>query len=282
MLTSFYHYARLARLNKPIGILLLLWPTLWALWFANDGWPDMTLLSVFIVGVILTRSAGCIINDVMDRHVDGHVARTKTRPLINGAVSVKGALLLASILLLIAFMLVALFCNSLTILLAVIGAVWIAVYPYLKRITNLPQLGLGVAFSWGVPMAFAAVTGEVGLFAWFLFLAAVIWPIIYDTMYAMVDREDDVLVGVKSTALLFGDMDRVVIGLLQILFLLMMMIVGFMFRSNLVYYFCLGVAGLLFVYQQYLIRDRDRVQCFAAFLNNNWVGLIIFVGVYFQ
>lgn len=280
--TRLTYYLHLMRLNKPIGLLLLLWPTLWALWFASDGWPETSILIVFVAGIVLMRSAGCVVNDLADRHIDGHVQRTKQRPLVQGQVGVLEAYVLAGALSLIAFALVVIYCNTLTILLAMFGALWAGMYPLMKRFTHLPQLGLGIAFSWGVPMAFAAVTGEVGTFGWFLFLTSAIWPVIYDTMYAMVDRDDDVQIGVKSTAILFGLMDRVIIGLLQLLFILMLIILGFMFRSNSIYYVCIALAGLLFLYQQWLIKDRDRAKCFSAFLNNNWVGLIIFIGVYNQ
>jgi 4-hydroxybenzoate polyprenyltransferase len=279
--TRLTHYACLIRLHKPIGILLLLWPTLWALWLASDGWPDTKILFVFVAGTILMRSAGCILNDLADRHVDGHVQRTKQRPLVDGTVTTTEAFCLAGVLSLAAFLFV-LLCNMLTIMLAVIGASIIILYPFLKRVTHLPQLGLGVAFSWGVPMAFAAVTGEVGLFGWFLFLTCIIWPVIYDTMYAMVDRDDDLQIGIKSTAILFGLMDRIIIGLLQTLFIVMLVIVGIMFHVEEIFYVCVAIAAGLFVYQQWLIKDRDRDKCFKAFLNNNWVGLVIFIGVYFQ
>jgi len=275
------HYAYLMRLNKPIGILLLLWPTLWALWLATNGRPDTKILFVFVAGVLLMRSAGCVVNDIADRHFDGHVKRTHRRPLVVGTVSVKEALILTGLLSATAFMLICL-CNPLTIWLALIGAAWVVIYPLMKRFTHLPQVGLGIAFSWGVPMAFAAVTDTIGISAWFVFLTAIVWPVIYDTMYAMVDREDDAHIGLKSTAILFGLMDRIIIGLLQVLFLLMLVIVGIMFRVDAIYYVCVALSGMLFIFQQWLIKDRDRDKCFAAFINNNWVGLIIFIGIYLQ
>lgn len=278
---TYIHYLSLMRLNKPIGILLLLWPTLWALWLASGGWPNDKILFVFVAGTILMRSAGCVVNDIADRHVDGFVQRTKHRPLVVGTVSTKAASILAAMLCLLAFALV-LLCNALTIRLAVIGGALMILYPLLKRITHLPQVGLGVAFSWGVPMAFAAVRGEIGLAGSVVFLTALIWPIIYDTMYAMVDREDDRQIGIKSSAILFGRMDRIIIGLLQILFLLMLVIVGMMFRLASFYYVCVGLVGGLCVYQQWLIKDRERQRCFAAFLNNNWIGLILFMGISLQ
>ncbi len=272
-------YAYLIRLNKPIGILLLLWPTLWALWLATAGSPDTTILVVFIAGVILMRSAGCILNDLADRQFDGHVRRTRERPLASGKVTPKEAWLLAGILSCCAFLLVLIFCNRLTIVLAIVGAGLALIYPLLKRVTYLPQVGLGVAFSWGVPMAFAAEVGEIDISGWFVFLTAVIWPIIYDTMYAMVDKEDDVQIGVKSTAILFADMDRLIIGLLQTLFVVMLIIIGLMFMLTQIYFAAIMITGILFIYQQWLIKDRVSDKCFRAFLNNNWVGLVIFAGI---
>lgn len=275
------HYANLMRLHKPIGILLLLWPTLWALWLASDGWPNPKMLFIFVAGTFLMRSAGCIVNDIADRHIDGHVERTNQRPLVTGAVTLNEALSLAGLLSLGALSLV-LFCNTVTVFLAFIGAVLAVVYPLMKRFSHLPQAGLGMAFSWGVPMAFAAVKGNVTGKAWLLFLTCMIWPVIYDTLYAMVDREDDRRIGVKSSAILFGWMDRVIIGLLQVLFILMLMIAGVLFNLKAIYYLCVLSAGFLFLYQQWLIKDRQREKCFAAFLNNNWVGFVIFIGIYLQ
>ncbi len=272
------HYAYLMRLHKPIGILLLLWPTLWALWLAAHGQPDSKILFIFIAGVLLMRSAGCILNDFADRHIDVHVERTKMRPLATGKISARSALLLAASLMLIAFLLV-LQCNILTILLAIAGAMFAVIYPLLKRITHLPQLGLGVAYNWGIPMAFAAITGSVPTSAWFLFLAAMFWPLIYDTQYAMVDRQDDLKIGVKSTAILFAAADKLVIGLLQITFVCMLMLAGILFTLPMIYYISLILVCILFFYQQWLIRMRDTNKCFNAFLNNNWVGLIIFAGI---
>jgi 4-hydroxybenzoate polyprenyltransferase len=266
------------RWDRPIGFLLLLWPTLWALWLASEGKPDPKIFFIFVAGVILMRSAGCVLNDIADRHFDAHVERTRERPLATGSVSLIEALLLASLLCLLAFLLV-LQCNALTIALAFIGAGLAAVYPLMKRFTHLPQLGLGVAFSWGVPMAFAAETGSLSLISWFLFLTAVVWPVIYDTMYAMVDRNDDIKIGIKSTAVLLNTMDRLVIGLLQLLFLVMFVIVGLMFGLNLIFYLSLVAASFLFVYQQWLIKARDPKRCLQAFINNNIVGFVIFVGI---
>ncbi|TAK74707.1 MAG: 4-hydroxybenzoate octaprenyltransferase [Gammaproteobacteria bacterium] len=272
------HYALLMRLHKPIGILLLLWPTLWALWLAGQGQPHTKILLIFTAGVVLMRSAGCVLNDVADRHVDGRVRRTRRRPLAMGLVTVKEAILLVVFLSMVAFLLV-LQCNLLTIALAFVAVALVIVYPLMKRFTHLPQIGLGAAFSWGVPMAFAAETGIIDVSAWFLFLTSMIWPVIYDTMYAMADRADDLKIGVKSTAILFDQMDKFVIGLMQTLFLVLLVIVGLMFQLNSIYYFSLIPAALLFIYQQWLIKDRNEHNCFRAFLNNNWVGLVVFAGI---
>jgi 4-hydroxybenzoate polyprenyltransferase len=271
-------YLRLMRFHKPIGILLLLWPTLWALWLASTGRPDLLVLVIFVAGVIVMRAAGCIINDIADRHVDGHVKRTAMRPIASGEVSVKSALILFVILMILAFSLV-LMCNRLTIALAFVGAALATLYPFLKRITHLPQLGLGLAFSWGVPMAFAAQTNQVPSEAWLVLIAAAIWPVIYDTFYAMADREEDIKIGVKSTAILFGRHDQMITFLLQILFLVMLVIVGNVFALGEWYFVGLAVSSLLFAYQQQLIKSRRSADCLAAFLNNNWVGLVIFLGI---
>ncbi len=271
-------YAYLSRLHKPVGIMLLLWPTLWALWLAGLGKPNFFILFIFIAGVILMRSAGCVVNDIADHEFDKHVERTKERPLAAGKLSVKEAYLFAATLAFIAFSLV-LFCNWFTISLAIVGAALAVIYPLLKRYTHLPQLGLGLAFSWGVPMAFAAQTNSLSLKVWFLFVTAALWPVIYDTMYAMVDRNDDIKIGIKSTAILFNTMDRLIIGLLQILFVIMLIIVGLMFNLKLPYYLSLIIVTLLFVYQQWLIRKRQRENCFYAFTNNNLVGFAIFMGI---
>jgi 4-hydroxybenzoate polyprenyltransferase len=266
------------RLDKPIGILLLLWPTLWALWLASNGEPDTKILFIFVTGVILMRSAGCVLNDFADRNIDGMVARTRNRPFPSGKVKAKEALFLAALLLACAFLLV-LQTNLLTIKLAFVGAGLTVVYPLMKRYTDLPQGGLAMAFSWGVPMAFAAVTGKTTTAAWVLFSTGMLWPLIYDTMYAMVDRSDDINIGVKSSAILFDTMDKLVIALLQVLFVVMLIIIGLMFALHKIYYLSLIVVSVLFVYQQWLIKDRDPKRCFKAFLNNNWVGLLIFIGI---
>lgn len=266
------------RLDKPIGILLLLWPTLWALWLAAQGKPDIKVLAIFIAGVVLMRSAGCVINDLTDRHIDGFVQRTRQRPLPSGKVTPRAALTLAGILLWLAFLLV-LLTNALTIKLAFIGAILTFIYPLMKRFTYLPQCGLGLAFSWGIPMAFAAQTGVVTFSAWFLFATSIVWPIMYDTLYAMVDREDDLVIGVKSSAILFNTKDKFMIALLQFTFILLLIIVGLIFQLQVIYYVSLLMVSVLFLYQQWLIKKRDTQKCFQAFLNNNYVGLFIFLGI---
>ena len=269
---------RLARLDRPIGTLLLLWPTLWALWIAAKGFPGWHLFLVFTLGTVLTRSAGCIINDIADRHFDGKVKRTRNRPLVLGQVSVPMALCFMAILLFVALLLV-LTTNWLTVLLALGGAFTAAVYPFMKRYTYLPQAILGLAFSFGIPMAFAAVTGEVTSIAGLLMIANILWTVAYDTEYAMVDRDDDLLLGLKSTAILFAELDKAAIGTLQVIFLLVMY--GVAKQAGLNGWYLLGLicAAGLFIYQQYLISGRDRDDCFAAFLNNQWCGLWIFVGI---
>ena len=272
-------YLQLMRFDRPIGTLLLLWPTLWALWLAAQGFPRWHLLLIFSLGVFLMRSAGCVINDFADRRVDGHVMRTAGRPLAMGAVSTREALLLFLTLCLAAFALV-LLTNRVTILLS-LGAVGLAaIYPFMKRYTHLPQVVLGAAFSWSVPMAFAAQMGEVPRVAWLLFSANLLWTIAYDTFYAMVDRDDDLKIGVKSTAILFGDDDRLITAVLQVLTVLTLVFVGVQFK--LAYWFYVSLIGVsaLFVYQQWLIRERRRDLCFKAFLDNNRVGALVFAGIF--
>ena len=273
-----HQYYLLTRLNRPIGIFLLLWPTLWALWIAGDGRPDFLICMVFILGVVLMRSAGCVINDYADRDIDPHVVRTRERPMAAGRVSSKEALVLFGTLCLVAFGL-ALLMNNLTIILSVVGVVLAIIYPFMKRYTHLPQVFLGMAFGWAVPMVFAAQTGAVPQVAWLLFVATVLWATAYDTMYAMVDRPDDIRIGVKSTAILFGEADRLLIGVIQLLFLVAMLLVGRQLEMGSFYYGGLLVAAGFGIYQQYLIRRRDAVACFKAFLNNNWFGAAIFCGI---
>ena len=281
LLEHFFSYIRLMRLNKPIGIFLLLWPTLWALWIAGQDRPDLKIVLIFIAGVILMRSAGCIINDVADRNFDGHVTRTRERPLVTGAVTIKGALILFTSLVLIAFLLV-LQLNTLTIALSFVAVALAIVYPFVKRFSYLPQLVLGAAFAWSVPMAFAAQTNSVPALAWLVYLIALLLPVMYDTIYAMVDREDDVHAGVKSTAILFGKYDVYIVGVLQIIVILLLLLLGMILHFGVVFYIAIFFASLLFIYQQYLIRERVPAKCFKAFLNNNWVGLVIFIGIYYN
>ncbi|HED52182.1 MAG TPA: 4-hydroxybenzoate octaprenyltransferase [Gammaproteobacteria bacterium] len=271
-------YTRLMRLDKPIGIYLLLWPTLWALWIAGDGKPDLLVLGVFVLGVVLMRSAGCVINDYADRNIDPHVARTCKRPIASGEVTPREALILFGVLCVLAFALVLLM-NPLTIYLSFVAVALAALYPFMKRYTNLPQVVLGAAFGWAVPMAFAAQTGEVPRVAWLLFVATVLWTTAYDTMYGMVDREDDLKIGVKSTAILFGESDRVVIAVLQLLALGALALAGQAASLDGYYYFGLALAAGLVLYQQYLIREREPAACFRAFLNNHWFGAAVFSGI---
>lgn len=271
-------YHRLMRTDKPIGALLLLWPTLWALWVATPGVPPLGILVVFIAGVWLMRAAGCVVNDYADRKFDGHVKRTANRPLPSGAVSEKEARNLFIVLVLLAFMLV-LTLNLMTILLSVAALALAWTYPFMKRYTHLPQVVLGAAFGWSIPMAFAAVSESVPLSCWLMFLANILWAVAYDTLYAMVDRDDDVKIGIKSTAILFGRHDKLIVGILQILVLVLMTAVGWLNGLGWAFYASVAVAGALFVWQQKMIVHRDRDACFKAFLNNNYVGLALFVGL---
>lgn len=271
-------YSRLMRIDKPIGTLLLLWPTLWALWLADMAIPPLPVLLVFIAGVFVMRAAGCVINDFADRKVDGHVERTKHRPLASGAVTSREARLLFAVLALVAFALV-LTMNLMTILLSVVGLALAWVYPFMKRYTHLPQVVLGAAFGWSIPMAWAAVSESLPLVCWLVFFANICWTVAYDTLYAMVDRDDDLKIGVKSTAILFGRFDKLIIGLLQLAMLLLMAWVGMLLQLNAAFYWTLMLAAALFVYQQKLIARRERPACFKAFLNNNYVGLVLFLGV---
>lgn len=273
-----YQYYLLVRLNKPIGILLLLWSTLWALWVAGEGIPNIHVLVVFILGTIMMRSAGCIINDYADRNIDLHIARTQTRPITTGDVSTKEALRLFVVLCLIAFALV-LTLNWLTICLSFVAVLLATIYPFAKRYTYLPQVVLGMAFAFAIPMAFAAQTGTVPKIAWLIYVITVIWVVVYDTMYAMVDREDDIKIGVKSTAILFGDADKVIIGILQGMMFLGLALLGKQLQLGTSYYLGLTVSIGLAIYQQYLISDRMPKDCFKAFLNNNWLGMAVFVGL---
>lgn len=271
-------YWLLVRGDRPIGTLLLLWPTWWALWLAADGFPPVGLLIIFTLGVWLTRSAGCVINDYADRWLDPQVERTKSRPLATGAVSGREALMVFAVLMLVAFGLV-LLTNRLTVYLSIVGVFLAASYPYLKRHTYLPQVYLGLAFGWGIPMAFAAVQGTVPPLAWLLFCANVLWATAYDTWYAMVDREDDIRAGAKSTAILFGDGDLIAQGVLYAMTLVALVFVGQRAGLGWPYLAALGAALLLIAWQFRLAWRRDRAGCFKAFLHNNWVGGVVFVGI---
>ncbi|ELE5893711.1 4-hydroxybenzoate octaprenyltransferase [Vibrio fluvialis] len=272
-------YWQLTRMDRPIGSLLLLWPTIWALILAARGMPDLKVLAVFVIGVFAMRSAGCVINDFADRKVDGHVKRTAQRPLPAGKVTAREAFTLFLVLSLLSFLLV-LTMNPLTIKLSFAGLVLAFIYPFMKRYTHLPQFFLGLAFSWSIPMAWAAQAGELPLVAWYLFVINVLWTVAYDTQYAMVDRDDDLLIGVKSTAILFGRFDKLIIGGLQLLTVAMLIALGYSYQLGASYYWGLLAASGLFVYQQHLIRHRERMPCFQAFLNNNYVGMAIAVGLF--
>jgi 4-hydroxybenzoate polyprenyltransferase len=269
---------QLIRFDKPIGTLLLLWPALWALWLAAQGVPNYTLFAIFLAGAFLTRSAGCIINDIADRNLDGAVARTKARPLVTGAVTVREAITLFAVLMLAAFILV-LLTNRLTVILSVVAVILVASYPFMKRYMQLPQLVLGAAFSWSIPMAFAAQSGALPPALWLAYLGNLLWTMAYDTEYAMVDRGDDLKIGIKSTAILFGPYDRLMIAVLQASSLISLYLAGQAFGLGFYYNASLVVSAALFSYQQYLIRQRKPDDCFKAFLHNNWVGMTIFAGV---
>jgi len=271
-------YWLLARFDKPIGILILLWPALWALWVASSGKPNTLVLTVICLGVVLMRAAGCVINDYADRDFDPHVERTKQRPIAAGKVTPKEALLFFVVLTLSAFALVLLL-NTYTILLSFVGAFLAASYPFMKRYTQLPQAYLGIAFGWAVPMSFSAQMNAIPAVAWVMYLAVILWALVYDTMYAMVDKDDDLKIGVKSTAILFGDYDRHIMAVLQLIILALLITIGVMQQCGWAYYLSVICAAGLSVYQQCLIFHRNKAHCFKAFLNNNWFGLAIFIGL---
>ena len=271
-------YWRLMRFDKPIGILLLLWPTWWALLFAGNGLPAFKNVVIFTCGVILMRAAGCVMNDIADRDFDPQVERTRERPLASGELSLKQALGLFLVLMLLAFLLV-LLTNAMTIKLAFIGAVLASTYPFFKRFTHLPQVVLGIAFGWGIPMAFAAENSAVPLVAWWLLAVNTLWSVIYDTLYAMVDREDDIAVGIKSTAILFGRFDILITGILMLLMILMLIALGLWLELSWLWFVAILISAVLFASQLVMVRERDRDACFRAFLNNNWVGITVFVGL---
>ncbi|MCY3769810.1 MAG: 4-hydroxybenzoate octaprenyltransferase [Gammaproteobacteria bacterium] len=271
-------YLQLMRVDRPIGCFLLLWPTLWALWFAGKGNPDPTIVVIFLLGTYVMRAAGCIINDIADRNVDPHVHRTRNRPLARGVIRVAHAAMLFILLLGIAFLLV-LQLNFETIRVAFIAATVAVVYPYLKRFTHLPQLVLGIAFSMGIPLAYTALTGHIPDIAWMLFTANFLWIVAYDTQYAMADRRDDLLIGVKSTAILFGRFDKLIVGVLHLATLVLLAVFGLMNTMSWHYYLGLLMASGFAVYQQYLCKDNLPERCFRAFQNNNWFGAMVFTGI---
>jgi 4-hydroxybenzoate polyprenyltransferase len=271
-------YFRLMRFDKPIGIYLLLWPTLWGLFLAKRGFPDIDLLIIFTLGVILMRSAGCVINDFADRKIDKFVMRTKDRPLTSGEISEKGALILFSFLILMSFGLV-LMTNFLTVQLSIAAVFLATLYPFVKRWSNLPQFVLGSAFAMSIPMAFSATLGFVPSNAWWIFLASILWTIVYDTIYAMSDRDDDIKIGVKSTAILFGKYDRLIIGLFQVLFTATLFVIADSFQLGLFFKISIFLSVLIMIYHQYLIKDREKSTCFKVFLNNHIIGAILLIGV---
>jgi len=272
-------YFRLMRLNKPIGIYLLLWPTYWALFLSAEGWPDIDLLIIFTFGVIITRSAGCVINDYADREIDKHIARTRDRPITAGEISPKAALLLFIALGLVAFALV-LLTNTLTIKISFIAIALAVLYPFTKRWTNLPQLILGLAFAMSVPMAFSAQTGTVPASAGWIFLATVLWTLIYDTLYAMADRDEDLKIGVKSTAILFAKYDQIFITLLQVLLMIVFIKIGNLFDLGTFFDISLIIILLFMIYHQFLIKKRQKMDYFKAFINNHFIGMTVFFGIF--
>ncbi len=278
LISTLTPYWELMRFHRPIGILLLLWPTYWALWLAAEGLPDIKIFIIFTLGVIFMRAAGCVINDIADRHIDPHVQRTQQRPIAAGLVSVKAALLLFAGLLVIALILV-LFTNTLTIYLSFAAVALACIYPFMKRYTHLPQVVLGAAFSMSIPMAFAAQTGELPSSVWLIYTTNLLWTVAYDTLYGMTDREYDKRIGVKSTAILFEDNDRLIIGSIQLFTLIGWIMIGLRFELSGLYYISIIIAAGLFAYQQWLIRYRQASACFASFINNHWVGFFVFIGI---
>lgn len=271
-------YWELMRFHRPIGTLLLLWPTLWALWLAGAGRPRPDVFVVFVLGVVLMRAAGCVINDFADREFDPQVRRTRERPMAQGRVGTREALVLFGLLVITSFGLV-LTQNRLTVLLSLVALALAASYPFMKRYTYLPQFHLGIAFGWAAPMAFAAQTGGLPELAWLILIATTLWAAVYDTMYAMVDRADDIRAGIRSTAVLFGDLDRVAIGIMQLVFLGTLYLIGDRAGLGTPYAWSLGLVALMLIYHQWLIRKRDPESCFQAFLRNNDIGLVVFLGI---
>ncbi|MES9860223.1 MAG: 4-hydroxybenzoate octaprenyltransferase [Candidatus Thiodiazotropha sp. LLP2] len=272
------NYAVLVRLHRPIGILLLLWPTLWSLWIAGEGSPPWGMVLVFSLGVAIMRSAGCAINDYADRDFDGHVARTESRPIAAGLVKPGEAIAVFVTLSLLAASLL-IFLNWPTRFMSLVALGLATLYPFMKRFTHLPQVVLGAAFGWAVPMVFMALTGSLPLLAWLLFLSAILWALIYDTQYAMVDREDDLKIGVKSSAILFGRYDNLIIGVLQVVMIGLLILIGILSDRSELYYLGIAAAAVLFIYQQWLTREREPKACFKAFMNNNLFGMVVFVGL---
>ncbi len=272
-------YAELIRFNRPIGTYLLLWPTLWGLWFASEGLPNLKLLIIFSIGVFLMRSAGCAINDYADRDFDMHVSRTKDRPITSGKISANEALIVFGILVFLAFILV-LQLNLNTILFSIVAVILAATYPFMKRYHHFPQVHLGAAFAWAIPMAFVAITNSAPpIEAWLLFIASLLWTTAYDTQYGMVDIEDDIKGGMKSTAILFGQYDTFIIGVLQLITLILITIVGILTERGFVFYLSIFIAAAMIYYQQTLIKNREPDKCLQAFLNNNYLGMAIFIGI---
>lgn len=278
LITQLRNYGKLMRVDKPIGVWLLLWPTLWALWLAGQGTPDQSLFLIFVMGVIVMRSAGCVLNDYVDRNIDPYVERTRTRPIASGAVAPLEALILFAALSLVAIGLATMLNSPAQMLAIVAGALTVA-YPFVKRFVSIPQFILGAAFGWAVPMAFAAQTGETPELAWLVFGTAMIWAVIYDTFYAMVDRDDDLRLGVKSTAILFGEVDLFVISGLQLLMFIALLFIGYHAELSAWYYASVVVAGLMMAYHLWLARDRQPAGCFAAFLHNHYIGMVVFIGI---
>lgn len=272
-------YYLLMRMDRPIGTYLLIWPTYWALWIAAEGIPALHILIIFSLGVFVMRSAGCVINDYADRNIDSKIERTKNRPITSGKVSANEALKLFASGIIIAFILV-LFLNTYTIALSFVALILASVYPFMKRYTYYPQIVLGMAFSWAIPMGFAAQLNHIPDIAWLLYAVTILWIVAYDTMYAMADREEDLKVGVKSTAIIFADNDKKIVALLQILFLSGMLLIAFLLNAGVYFYLGISIASLFSIYQQYLIRQREKKACFTAFLNNNWLGMMIFIGIF--
>jgi 4-hydroxybenzoate polyprenyltransferase len=275
---TWFPYLQLMRFDRPVGTLLLLWPTLWAVWIAGEGHPPVGVTLVFVLGVVVMRAAGCVINDWADRHFDGHVARTKDRPLAAGKVPEKHALYLFAGLMFIAFGLV-LSLGWPTVRLSLVAAALATIYPFMKRYTYYPQVVLGAAFGWGIPMAFMAIRGEIPPVAWVLYITNLLWTVAYDTQYAMVDRKDDLRIGIKSTAILFGDADRLIIGMLQVMVVLGLLLTGAKASLGTEFYWSLFAVIGLFIYQQWLTLKRKPQLCFRAFLNNQWVGAVVFLGL---